>query len=293
LQIYERDIRDKKRLLQWYDYFCIGGYFIGLEVNLLICFFHSSSHPTGAFACERGYEGCNITVHEYSCNGRASCRMTSGRANILSGSCNFDWACQILWGTATIGENSCGAEAACERVTGNLQISNNSCNGQTGEICFELTLFKVVLLHTNLLFLFRLFRTQACSNRWSGNLTVQEYSCNSYFSCRGQLSDLSIGPSSVYIGKHSCNGESNDNRHNTITGTGTGHPCHPHIYISSIPLSFPSSGDVACHAPGEYVMVQDNACNNNAACTQLSQTKGSVAKIANGSCNNLWQVPSL
>jgi hypothetical protein len=26
-------------------------------------------------------------------------------------------------------------------------------------------------------------------------------------------------PSSMYIGKHSCNGECDDNRHNTITGT--------------------------------------------------------------------------
>jgi hypothetical protein len=156
-------------------------------------------------------------------------------------------------------------------------------------ICFELTLFKVVLLHTNLLFILRLFWTQACATRSSGNLTVHKYSCNSFRSCRGH--GHSVEHSSVHIGKHSCNGESDDNRHNSITGTG--HPCHPHIYISSIPLFFPSSGDFACHVPGDNVMVQDNACNNNAACNELSRGKGSMAKIAKGSCNNLWQVPSL
>jgi hypothetical protein len=122
--------------VQWYD-FCIDGYFIGLELNLFIFFFHFSSHHTGAFACRERVDG-NITVHEYSCNGRDSCSITcSGRANILTGSCNSDWACNYLSGTATIGENSCGANAACERVTGNLQISGNSCNGHKG-IFFEL-----------------------------------------------------------------------------------------------------------------------------------------------------------
>lgn len=142
---------------------------------------------------------------------------------------------------------------------------------------------KLVSLNTNLLFLFCLFQIQACSHRWSGNLTVQEYSCNSNDSCRNQLRE--IGPSSMYIGKHSCNGERDDNRQQYYY-----HWYWSFSYIHILYSTFFSLniGDFACHSPGDYVRVEDNACNQIAACNQLSQSRGSVTKISQGSCNNLW-----